>query len=78
MSTVAAQALPVLALLAPACTPPTFLRLPPPAVAAVLTTGRRTVAHLLRPSARRTGGPQGGSEAGRPVRKMGRVGRTTP
>jgi len=48
MSTVAAQALPVLALFAPACTPPTFLRLQLLAVAAVLTTGRRTVANLLR------------------------------
>ena len=48
MSDIAAQALPVLALFAPACHPPTFLRLQLLAVAAVLTTGRRTVANLLR------------------------------
>jgi DDE superfamily endonuclease len=48
MSTVATQALPVLALFASACTPPTFLRLQLLAVAAVLTTGRRTVSNLLR------------------------------
>ena len=48
MSTIAAQALPVLALFAPACNPPTFLRLQLLAVAAVLTTGRRTVSNLLR------------------------------
>src|SRR3954469_5070801 len=48
MSGIAAQALPVLALLAPACNPPTFLRLHLLAVAAVLTTGRRTVSNLLR------------------------------
>jgi hypothetical protein len=48
MSTLAAQALPVLALFLPACTPATFLRLQLLAVAAVLTTGRRTVSNLLR------------------------------
>jgi DDE superfamily endonuclease len=48
MSTIAAQALPVLALFAPACNPPTFLRLQLLAVAAILTTGRRTVCNLLR------------------------------
>jgi hypothetical protein len=48
MSTVAAQALPVLSLFLPACNPPTFLRLQLLAVAAVLTTGRRTVSNLLR------------------------------
>jgi hypothetical protein len=48
MSGIAAQALPVLALLAPACNPPTFLRLQLLAVAARLTTGRRTVSNLLR------------------------------
>jgi hypothetical protein len=48
MFTVATQALPVLALFASACTPPTFLRLQLLAVAAVLTTGRRTVSNLLR------------------------------
>jgi len=48
VSTIAAQALPVLALFAPACNPPTFLRLQLLAVAAVLTTGRRTVSNLLR------------------------------
>src|SRR3954470_18573906 len=48
MSDIAPQALPVLALFAPACNPPTFLRLQLLAVAAVLTTGRRTVSNLLR------------------------------
>ncbi len=48
MSTVDAQALPVLALFVPACTPATFSRLQLLAVAAVLTTGRRTVCNLLR------------------------------
>ena len=42
MPGIAADALPVLALFAPACTPPTFLRLQLLAVAAILTTGRRT------------------------------------
>jgi hypothetical protein len=37
-----------LSLFIPACTPPTFLRLQRLAVAAVLTTGRRTVCNLLR------------------------------
>jgi len=48
VSTVAAQALPVLGLFVPACNPPTFVRLQLLAVAAVLTTGRRTVCNLLR------------------------------
>ena len=48
MPGIAAQALPVLALFAPACSPPTFLRLQLLAVAAVLTTGRRTISNLLR------------------------------
>ncbi len=48
MSTVATQVLPVLALFTPACTPATFSRLQLLAVAAVLTTGRRTVSNLLR------------------------------
>src|SRR5262249_52428986 len=48
MSGIAAQALPVLALFAPACNPPTFLRLQLLAVAAILPTGRRTVSNLLR------------------------------
>jgi hypothetical protein len=48
MSTVATQALPVLSLFVHACTPPTFLRLQLLAVAAILTTGRRTVCGLLR------------------------------
>jgi hypothetical protein len=48
MSGIAAQALPVLALFASSCHPSTFLRLQLLAVAAVLTTGRRTVCNLLR------------------------------
>src|SRR3954464_15472073 len=48
MSGIAAQALPVLSLFVTACNPPTFLRLQLLAVAAVLTTGRRTVSNLLR------------------------------
>src|SRR3954471_10593963 len=48
MSGIAAQALPVLSLFPPACNPPTFLRLQLLAVAAILTTGRRTVSNLLR------------------------------
>jgi hypothetical protein len=48
VSGIAAQTLPVLGLFVPACNPPTFLRLQLLAVAAVLTTGRRTVANLLR------------------------------
>jgi hypothetical protein len=48
MSGIAAQALPVLGLFVGVCHPPTFLRLQLLAVAAVLTTGRRTVSNLLR------------------------------
>src|SRR5262245_5530085 len=48
MSGIATQALPVLSLFVSACNPPTFLRLQLLAVAAVLTTGRRTVTNLLR------------------------------
>jgi DDE superfamily endonuclease len=48
LSTLAAQTLPILALFSPACTPPTFQRLQLLAVAAILTTGRRTVSNLLR------------------------------
>src|SRR5262245_50515723 len=48
MSGIATQALPVLSLFVSACSPPTFLRLQLLAVAAVLTTGRRTVCNLLR------------------------------
>jgi hypothetical protein len=48
MASIAADALPVLALLAPAFTPPTFQRAQLLAVAAILTTGRRTVSNLLR------------------------------
>jgi hypothetical protein len=48
MSGIAQQALPVLGLFVGACNPPTFLRLQLLAVAAVLTTGRRTVSNLLR------------------------------
>jgi hypothetical protein len=48
MSGIATQALPVLSLFLPACNPPIFLRLQLLAVAAVLTTGRRTVCNLLR------------------------------
>ncbi len=48
MSTLATQALPVLALFSPAFNPPTFQRVQLLAVAAILTTGRRTVSNLLR------------------------------
>src|SRR3954469_6772469 len=48
MSGIAAQALPVLSLFLPACNPPTFGRAQLLAVAAILTTGRRTVSNLLR------------------------------
>ena len=48
MSGIAAQALPVLALFVSVCNPPTFLRLQSLAVAAILTTGRRTITNLLR------------------------------
>jgi hypothetical protein len=48
MASIAADALPVFALFAPAFTPPTFQRAQLLAVAALLTTGRRTVSNLLR------------------------------
>lgn len=48
MSTIGAQTLPVLALFLPAFNTPTFQRLQLLAVAAILTTGRRTVSNLLR------------------------------
>jgi hypothetical protein len=48
MASIATNALPVLALFAPAFTPATFLRAQLLAVAAILTTGRRTVNNLLR------------------------------
>jgi hypothetical protein len=48
MASIAADALPVLALFAPAFTPATFPRAQLLAVAALLTTGRRTVNNLLR------------------------------
>ena len=58
MSTIAAHALPVFALFVPACNPPTFLRLQLLGVAAILTTGRRTVSNLLRTLGHRaTGAP---------------------
>lgn len=48
MSTIPDEALPLLALFAPAFTPATFARARLLAVAALLTTGRRTVSNLLR------------------------------
>jgi DDE superfamily endonuclease/Archaeal putative transposase ISC1217 len=60
MSGIAEQALPVLALFAPACNPPTFLRLQLLAVAAVLTTGRRTVSNRLRTLGHRAQGAPSG------------------
>jgi hypothetical protein len=48
MASIANDALPILALFAPAFHPPTFQRAQLLAVAAILTTGRRTVANLLR------------------------------
>jgi hypothetical protein len=48
MASIATDALPVLALFAPAFTPATFQRAQLLAVAALLTTGRRTVSNLLR------------------------------
>jgi hypothetical protein len=48
MASIAADALPVLALFAPAFTPATFKRAQLLAIAALLTTGRRTVSNLLR------------------------------
>jgi hypothetical protein len=48
MSSIANDALPLLALFAPAFHPPTFARAQLLAVAAILTTGARTIANLLR------------------------------
>jgi DDE superfamily endonuclease len=48
MSSIVNDALPLLAFFAPAFHPPTFARAHLLAVAAILTTGRRTVANLLR------------------------------
>src|SRR5438105_8403336 len=48
MNAIVADALPILALFTPAFNPPTFQRAQLLAVAAILTTGRRTVANLLR------------------------------
>lgn len=48
MASIATDALPVLALFAPAFTPATFQRAQLLAVAAILTTGRRTISNLLR------------------------------
>src|SRR5262249_42798731 len=48
MASIATDALPVLALFAPAFSPATFGRAQLLAVAAILTTGRRTVSNLLR------------------------------
>jgi hypothetical protein len=46
----------VFALFIPACNPPTFLRLQVLGVAAILTTGRRTISNLLRTLGHRAGG----------------------
>jgi DDE superfamily endonuclease/Archaeal putative transposase ISC1217 len=48
MASIANDALPILALFAPAFTPATFARAQLLAVAALLTTGRRTISNLLR------------------------------
>src|SRR5262245_19100285 len=48
MASIANNALPILCLFTPAFNPPTFLRAQLLAVAALLCTGRRTVANLLR------------------------------
>jgi hypothetical protein len=48
MITIPDDALPILSLFAPAFTPATFCRAQLLAVAAILTTGRRTVSNLLR------------------------------
>src|SRR5438105_3939769 len=48
MHSIADQALPILALFAPAFNPPIVPRAQLLAVAAILTTGRRTVSNLLR------------------------------
>jgi DDE superfamily endonuclease len=56
MASIANDALPILALFAPAFTPATFARAQLLAVAAILTTGRRTVSNLLRTVAGLTAG----------------------
>src|SRR5947209_15142785 len=48
MFSIAADPLPLLALFAPAFTPATFARVHLLAIAAILTTGRRTVSNLWR------------------------------
>src|SRR5262245_62073008 len=48
MASIANDSLPLLVLFSPAFTPPTFARAQLLAVACILTTGRRTVANLLR------------------------------
>jgi hypothetical protein len=48
MNAIVADALPILVLFTPAFNPPTFQRAQLLAVAAILTTGRRTVSNLLR------------------------------
>src|SRR5690348_13282219 len=56
LSTLPAQAGPLLLALAPAFTTPTFTRFQALLAAAVLTTGRRTIANLLRTAAPLVGG----------------------
>jgi hypothetical protein len=48
VTSIADDALPILSLFAPAFTPPTFCRAQLLAIAAILTTGRRTISNLLR------------------------------
>ena len=48
MNSIVTEALPILAMFAPAFNPPTYQRAQLLAVAAILTTGRRTVSNLLR------------------------------
>src|SRR5258707_15801218 len=48
MNRIITEALPILAMFSPAFNPPTFQRAQLLAVAAILTTGRRTVSNLLR------------------------------
>lgn len=56
MDSIVNGALPLLALFAPAFTPPTFQRAQLLAVAAILTTGRRSVSNLLRTLGHLAGG----------------------
>jgi DDE superfamily endonuclease len=56
VSSIASGALPILALFAPAFSHPTFARAQLLAVAAILTTGRRTVSNLLRTLGHLAGG----------------------